>query len=682
MQNLQKIGVRILLPATSITLLFSIVLFFIGSTILNNLVERNFSQIVQTKTTSITANEKRIREDLIAQASLFSQEHAVLEAYKTAHQGNLKLPDDPQLELARQQLYNHFVSIEKGYRENQGDKSLRLHFHLAPAISLLRLWDKKQNKSEDLSSFRHSINAISADHKPVAGTEIGRGGFEIRGIVPVIDGNGKYLGSVESLSSFDPVVNDSISNDKEYIAVYMKKESLHLASQLQDSSKNPIIGNFVFVSSTNKQITDALLKPELLEEGLVGLKILRIKDFFTCVFPIKDFSGKQIGVMAYVADASDIYALMRKIKLGTITLCISLLIAIIAPLFFSVRSVTKPITRTIGMLKDIAKGEGDLTMRLDAKAKDEIGELSFWFNTFIEKLQGIIKRIAENSTQVNSSANQLSTIAKELSVGAADTSQRAANVATASEEMSANLNNVAAAMEESSTNTNMVASAAEQMSSTISEIAENAEKARNISSQAVTQARSASEKMVELGSAAQKIGTVTETITEISEQTNLLALNATIEAARAGEAGKGFAVVANEIKDLAKQTALATLNIKQQIEEVQRTTDLTVAEIENISGVIGNVNDIITTIASAVEEQTAATKEIANNISQASQGIQEVNENVSQSSTVAGSITEDIAKVNLAAAQISESSRQVQGSSADLQQRAAELNIIVGNFKI
>jgi methyl-accepting chemotaxis protein len=357
-------------------------------------------------------------------------------------------------------------------------------------------------------------------------------------------------------------------------------------------------------------------------------------------------------------------------------------VAAIILLWYAAGGIVRPIRVTVDMLKDIAEGEGDLTMRLDAKSQDEIGELAFWFNTFIEKVQGIIKRIAENSNSVNSSSDQLSSIARELSTGAEDTSQRAANVATASEEMSANLNSVAAAMEESSTNTNMVASAAEQMTSTINEIAENAERARNVSGKAVTQAKSASEKMQELGEAAQKIGMVTETIKEISEQTNLLALNATIEAARAGEAGKGFAVVANEIKDLAKQTAQATLNIKNQIDDIQRTTGSTVTEIDQITNVISGVNDIVATIAAAVEEQTAATKEIANNINQVSHGIQEVNENVTQSSVVAVDITQDIAKVNSAAAGITESSRQIQSSSEDLQQMATALNNIVGSFKI
>ncbi len=351
-------------------------------------------------------------------------------------------------------------------------------------------------------------------------------------------------------------------------------------------------------------------------------------------------------------------------------------------IFFASKKITNPLNDAVVGLKDIAEGEGDLTMRLNVDTKDEIGEMALWFNTFIEKLQGIIGQIAHSSSSVGTSSTELSHISEDLLGNAEDTSERADNVATSSEEMSANLNNVAAAMEQSSTNANMVATAAEEMSATINEIAENAEKARSVSGDAVEQARSASGKMTELGQAADKIGKVTETITEISEQTNLLALNATIEAARAGEAGKGFAVVANEIKELAKQTAEATLDIKTLIDDVQGTSKTTGEEISQISAVIGGVNDIVATIATAVEEQTAATQEIANNISQASQGIQEVNENVNQSSTVATDITQDISEVSSAAQKISNSSNEVKESAQGLLARSKELNEIVGSFKV
>ncbi len=375
---------------------------------------------------------------------------------------------------------------------------------------------------------------------------------------------------------------------------------------------------------------------------------------------------------------ASVIALKKLISLITL---ISLAVAAVV-IYFMASAIVKPINNAIAGLKDIAQGEGDLTMRLAVVSKDEVGELAKWFNVFIEKLQQIIGRISNNSQQVHLSINELSGIAADMSQNAEETSGRANNVATAAEEMSANLNNVAAAMEESTINTNMVASAAEEMNATINQIAQNAEQAHSISEKAVHQASNTSEKMAELGQAAQAIGKVTETITEISEQTNLLALNATIEAARAGEAGKGFAVVANEIKELAKQTAAATLDIKNQIAGVQGTTQSTVEEINQISKIINSVNEIVATISTAVGEQSSATEEIANNIAQASQGLGEVNENVNQSSAVASSITQDIAGVNMAANDISTSSNQVKSSAENLKSLADELQGIVDTFKI
>ena len=354
----------------------------------------------------------------------------------------------------------------------------------------------------------------------------------------------------------------------------------------------------------------------------------------------------------------------------------------IALIFFITQGIVRPIRRTANMLKDISEGEGDLTKRLDVTSSDEIGDMASYFNRFIEKLQGIIGQISENTRSIDSSANDLTNTASKLSANSEDTSRRADNVAAATEEMTVNLNNVAAAMEQSTTNTSMVATAAEEMTTTISEIASNAKQAHTISLSAVEQAISTSAKMEELGQAAQAIGKVTEAITEISEQTNLLALNATIEAARAGEAGKGFAVVANEIKELAKQTATATQHIKTQIWEMQETTSITVKEIKQISEVINNINEIVAVISTAVGEQSSATQEIANNIAQASQGMGEVNENVSQSSVVATSIAKDISTVNAASNDISEGSNQVKESAEELQKLASVLKSIVDNFKI
>ncbi|MBF0467525.1 MAG: methyl-accepting chemotaxis protein [Desulfamplus sp.] len=386
--------------------------------------------------------------------------------------------------------------------------------------------------------------------------------------------------------------------------------------------------------------------------------------------------------IATTQNSDEFMAAVNSIRNSTLIIAaISVFVTVLMFLFMA-RSMLMPINSAVKGLKEIATGEGDLTMRLAVNSKDEIGELAIWFNTFMEKLQDIIRRIMENSKKVDDSSTQLSSIALELSSGAKNTATRATNVAVAAEEMSSNISNVAAAMEQSSTNTNMVASAAEEMNSTINEIAQNAEKARSISHDAVDKSRSAFNRMSELGKAAQAIGKVTETIKEISDQTKLLSLNATIEAARAGEAGKGFAVVANEIKELSNQTAQATLDIKNQIDGIQSMTDLSIKEIDQISGVINGVNEIVSSIAAAVEEQSAATSEISGNINQVSTGIQEVNENISQSSSVAQDITSEIAQVNSAAEQISNSSSQVKLSAENLNGMSRSLNAIVGKFKV
>jgi methyl-accepting chemotaxis protein len=343
--------------------------------------------------------------------------------------------------------------------------------------------------------------------------------------------------------------------------------------------------------------------------------------------------------------------------------------------------VVKPINRVVAGLRDAAEGEGDLTIRLAINSRDEVGELAKWFNVFIEKLQGIIKEIAGGVQTLSSSSTELSAISEQMTQGIQNVSEKSNTVSVAAEEMSANMNTVAAAMEQSATNTNMVATASEEMSSTIGEIARNAEKARGISNEAAHKAASASANMDQLGLAAKSIGKVIETITEISEQVNLLALNATIEAARAGDAGKGFAVVANEIKELAKQTAAATQDIKDKIGAIQGTTSMTVGQITEITQVITTVNEVVGNIATAVEQQSAATKEVATNVAQASRGIQEVNENVNQSSSVAGEISRDIAGVTVSMNEMSTSSSQVNLSAQELSQLSEHLKQMVDQFK-
>jgi methyl-accepting chemotaxis protein len=213
-----------------------------------------------------------------------------------------------------------------------------------------------------------------------------------------------------------------------------------------------------------------------------------------------------------------------------------------------------------------------------------------------------------------------------------------------------------------------VASAAEELSASIGEIARQVAQSATISNQAVEDAQRTDETMRSLAEAAMRIGTVVKLITEIANQTNLLALNATIEAARAGEAGKGFAVVASEVKNLATQTARATGEIDTQIREIQASTQLAVESITGISGTIGEISRISTAIASAVEEQGAATGEIARNVQQAALGTAEVNRNVTG--------------VTTAANEAGSAATDVLGAASELSKQSSALNDEVERFLV
>ena len=256
----------------------------------------------------------------------------------------------------------------------------------------------------------------------------------------------------------------------------------------------------------------------------------------------------------------------------------------------------------------IDKTAADAAAALDADEKIRRGHRVDGITRDFETLIGeVVETVASASSELEASARTL----------------------TSSSERSQQLTSmVAVASEQASSNVQSVASATEEMASSVNEISRQVQASASIANEAVAQARKTNDRVGELAKAAARIGDVVELINTIAGQTNLLALNATIEAARAGDAGRGFAVVASEVKALAEQTAKATGEISQQITGIQAATHDSVAAIKEIGDTIGKMSEIASTIASAVEEQGAATQEISRNVQQAAQGTEQVSSNI------------------------------------------------------
>jgi methyl-accepting chemotaxis protein len=343
------------------------------------------------------------------------------------------------------------------------------------------------------------------------------------------------------------------------------------------------------------------------------------------------------------------------------------------------RGIVNPISGMSGAMKKLAAG--DKSVAVPARGnKDEIGEMAEAVEVFKRSMieadrlaaeqraeqerkeqrqkavEGYIgefdRRVRETLEALASASTELRATATSMSTTAEETQRQAGSVASAAEQTSANVQTVAASSEE--------------MSSSIGEIGRQVSQASEIARQAVDDAQRTNGTVNTLAESAQKIGQVVQLIQDIASQTNLLALNATIEAARAGDAGKGFAVVASEVKSLATQTAKATEDIAAQIGSIQSVTGEAVTAIQGIGGTIARISEISTAIASAVEEQGAATHEIARNTQQAAKGTEQVSANIDG--------------VNRAASETGAAAGQVLSSAEQLGRQSETLRTEVNRF--
>ena len=465
--------------------------------------------------------------------------------------------------------------------------------------------------------------------------------------VPVSQGFADLVGYVNLASSLldraavAPNAESVAALEKNFKAMAAKvEEKLDIVNTLQPTDGLPKAGEAWLKLGSGETIFETRRKE--LAASQLGQKLLDETRGLTDELA-KEVAGQVKAVTNKTKEATD--RSDEAISFGTFVMLMIAAVSVAgAALFVWFYIGRNLVARLVGLENTMTRlASGDLSTEVDTRrGGDEIGQMAKALSVFREGILQANAAAAEKAAEQEAKQRQAAMIdqlTREFNEGA--TSALAA-VSTAASRMKGSAEKmtrvaaqakeqtgaVASASEQAAANVQTVAAATEELSGSITEISRQVGESARIAAKAVEQVAKSEVTVTELANAANRIGEVVGLINTIAAQTNLLALNATIEAARAGEAGKGFAVVASEVKSLATQTARATEGITAQVSAIQGSTQEAVDTIKGIGQIIDKMSEIATTVASAVEEQGAATAEIARNIQQAASGTQNVSNNI------------------------------------------------------
>jgi len=490
--------------------------------------------------------------------------------------------------------------------------------------------------------------------KPVRGLEKGVAGLGVRGMVPVFN-SGQHVGSLEFGMSFGQPFFDT----------FKQQTNIDLALHLISDGK---LKHFAGTIDENSQLNN-----ELLNQGKNNLTdVLHHKvnniDAGHVAGPIRDFSGKVIGVLEVAMDRSYYASAISSQRNETLVIG---LFALLIGVFFSfvlTRTISKPICDVVVALNDIAAGDGDLTQRLNEDGSNELARLGKAFNKFAEKIRGVIIDVTSSTETLSLSADEMSSMAQSTRMSVDQQKSGVEQVAAAINEMSASVQEVA-------TNTSDAAHSAMEADDQAKQINIIVDDTIKSVSKLASEVERIGSVINELQNQTQNIDTVLDVIKGIAEQTNLLALNAAIEAARAGEQGRGFAVVADEVRTLASRTQDSTQEIQEIIESLQSGANSAVdamktgrEEAEITLQKAGEAGSSLVNITRAIESISAMNTQIATSAQEQSSVANDVNQNISSISVLADQSAEGVTN-----------SQNVSGKLSTL---SNHLHSLVSQFKV
>ncbi|WP_320009260.1 methyl-accepting chemotaxis protein [Maridesulfovibrio sp.] len=418
-----KLSTKLILPQLFVVVALGCISFYIIDKSFMQLKEMYVESKVNNAFTSVKNSINDSAKSAQQLAALFSHRHDVIEAFKIAHSGDIDNERSPEAQQARENIRDVLQAELEGYQA-LGDGKIRLHFHLPNGRSLVRLWRDKQAKrngewvdiSDDISSFRQTVLDVNQTGKAVGGIELGRGGFAIRGVVPVKDQSGKALGSVEVLKNFKHVLQ-GVENAGISTMLFMNKDLLSTSTSLKDESKYPIINDYVLVSSTDKNKYTNLLDKKLLDDGRNKQIIKNLENTAIATLPITDYRGKQVGVLVGVLNTAKLAELSSSANSWLLICLAAILIIPLVFIYFSLSiQVIKPVQAISDRINDINEDRADLHSTLKIRFHDEIGTLCALFNTMLGKLSEMVDNMQVYVDVVNAVPDPIFVVDKKFNL--------------------------------------------------------------------------------------------------------------------------------------------------------------------------------------------------------------------------------------------------------------------------
>ncbi len=570
----------------------------------------------------------------------------------------------------RKDLYDNLKDMWKGLKENFS--VTQFHFHLPPAISFLRV-HKPQKFGDDLSSFRKTIVAANTEKRMILGVEKGKNGFGIRGVVPIFK-DGKHIGSVEM----------GMSMGKSFLDFLKEKlgGEWFLYTLVKGISWND--RDYLGTMESDEFSVDETAV-ESVKEGKVSFYFDKAHEKVIVLIPIRDFSGRVAAYLKAVEDTS-YFSTMRKVIRDSLIYGSIFLVASLLLFWLYAESAFKPVGSITKAAEKIS--QGDLTVRIEVKGKNEFARISQAMNKIAESFSSNLKTIMESGKELRSFSEKLREFSSDQEEKIADVAQfaesiksMAANTSASIEEVTSGIEEVASGAQTLSNMAQQLSDLSQEMSNSASDGKESLESVARDIEEVVQKAIDTSSVVSEVAKKAENIGSIVETISNIAEQTNLLALNAAIEAARAGEAGKGFAVVADEIRKLAEESRKATEDISKILNEMKdgsmraresteetvesiKTARERVEEVKEKFNVIGEkveeVRTMVENLAATSQEQGAASEEMASAMDNASRSVVDISEKISM-------MTESMEEISEMAKELSKNGEKLSELSANLE---------------